>query len=76
MLGIMRYLLQFLVPLLVVIIVALVFYRNRGTPSQRSKGGAGTETPIGGLGTGTMVLILVIAAAFTIALVYGLQGFG
>ena len=71
----MRYLLQFLVPLLVVIIVALVFYRNRHAAPQRSQTGAPTDGS-GALGTGTMVLILVIAAAFTIALIYGLQGFG
>jgi hypothetical protein len=69
----MRYLLQFLVPALVVIIVALVFFRNRGTVTQQPQSAAPKEDHEGP-GTGTMILILVIAAAFTIALVYGLQG--
>lgn len=72
----MRYALQFLVPALVVIIVALVLFRNRGTTSQRSGPVAQDAPPTDGLSTGAIVLILIVAAAFTVALVYGLQGFG
>ncbi len=68
----MRYL-QILVPVLVVIIVAMVFWRNR-TSSPQQPQSAAPQAPTEGLGTGTMILILIIAAAFTIALVYGLQG--
>jgi len=70
----MRYVIQFLVPALVVIVVALVFMRNRGgAPGAAAV--AGEDPPPRPLGTGTFVTILVVAAIFTVVPVYELQGF-
>ena len=69
----MRYIVEFLLPGAIVVIVALLLFRNRAqTPTQNA---AGNQTPdaSGTLSTGTFVLILIVGAAFTVALVYALQ---
>ena len=63
---------QFLIPALVVIVVTLVLARNRGNPPAPTATAAPADT--GGLSTGTFVLILVIGAVFTVALIYALHG--
>ena len=68
----MRYVVQFLIPALVVIVVTLVLLRNRGNPPATPAAAAPADT--GGLSTGTFVLILVIGAVFTVALIYALHG--
>jgi hypothetical protein len=70
----MRYVLQLLVPALVVIVVALVLLRNRGasTPTQTA---AGAEPAPKGLSTTAFVVLLIAAALFTVVLVYELQAF-
>jgi len=70
----MRYVIQFLVPALVLIVVTLVFLRNRGgTPGAATA--ATAESGSSPIGTGTFIAILVVAAVFTVVLVYELQGF-
>ena len=66
----MRYA-QFLIPALIVIVVTLVLARNRGNPPAPPATAAPADT--GGLSTGTFVLILVIGAVFTVALIYALH---
>jgi hypothetical protein len=66
-----RYVVQLLIPALVVIVVTLVLMRNRGNPPAAP---AAAPADTGGLSTGTFVLILLIGAIFTIALVYALHG--
>src|SRR4030095_6282503 len=51
----------------------LVLVRNRGNPSTAA---AAAPADAGGLSTGTFVLILVIGAIFTVALIYALHGSG
>jgi multisubunit Na+/H+ antiporter MnhB subunit len=69
-----RYVVQFLVPALVVIVVMIVLLRNRGNPSSTASAAAPADA--GGLSTGTFVVILVIGAIFTVALIYALYGSG
>ncbi len=69
----MRYIVEFLIPGTIIVIVALLLFRNRAqAPTQPT---AGNQTPdaSGTLSTGTFVLILIVGAAFTVALVYALQ---
>jgi hypothetical protein len=70
-----RYVVQFLIPALVVIVVTLVLVRNRGNPPAPTAPAA-APADTGGLSTGTFVLILVIGAIFTVALIYALHGSG
>jgi len=70
----MRYVIQLLVPALVVIVVALVFLRNRGSMSQPPGEERSDDTPKV-LSTGAFIAILVVAATFTAVLVYELQGY-
>jgi len=71
----MRYLIEFLVPALVVIVLATLVLRNRGS-AQQPPGAQpvrkGEPEPQRLLSTGAFVTILVVAAAFTVALVYEL----
>ena len=66
-----RYVVQLLIPAFVIIVVMLVLVRNRNNPSTA---GAAAPADAGGLSTGTFVLILVIGAVFTVALIYALHG--
>lgn len=71
----MRYIIEFLLPGTIVVIVALLLFRNRTqAPTQNAAG----QTPdaSGTLSTGTFVLILIVGAAFTVALVYALHSNG
>jgi hypothetical protein len=70
----MRYVVQFLIPALVVIIVALVLVRSRGV-SAPSRAAEDVDSAPKPLSTGVFVLILLAAAVFTVVLVYALQGF-
>jgi hypothetical protein len=69
----MRYVIQLLIPALVIIVVILVMTRNRPA-APNPPPDASTEprdsTP---LSTGTFIAILVIGAVFTVALVYALH---
>ena len=69
----MRYVVQLLIPALVIIVVILVMVRNRPAapnppPDAASESRDGTP-----LSTGTFIAILVIGAVFTVALVYALH---
>jgi len=69
----MRYVVQLLIPALVIIVVILVMARNRpGTskPPSDTSSEAHDSTP---LSTGTFIVILLIGAVFTVALVYALH---
>ena len=71
----MRYIVQLLIPAMIIIVVALVLLRNRNSPASpgsSSRPAEANET----LSTGTFVAILVIGATFTIALIYALHGSG
>ena len=68
----MRYVIEFLVPAMIVIVVALVLLRNRpSTPSHATT--SQTKEDTGTLSTGTFVVILIIGATFTVALIYALH---
>jgi len=68
----MRYVIEFLIPAMIVIVVAVVLFRNRtNTPAPASASQAKDDT--GTLSTGTFLVILIIGAAFTVALVYALH---
>jgi hypothetical protein len=69
----MRYIIEFLLPGAIIVIVALLLFRNRAqSPTHNA---AATQTPdaSGTLSTGTFVLIMIVGAAFTVALVYALH---
>ena len=68
----MRYIIEFLLPGTIVVIVALLLFRNRGQSSTQNAPGGQNPDASGTLSTGTFVLILIVGAAFTIALVYAL----
>ena len=68
----MRYVVEFLVPAMVVIVLATLVLRNRPPAPQPSRKGD-TESSPRLLSTGAFVTILVVAAAFTVALVYELE---
>ena len=67
----MRYVIEFLIPAMIVIVVALVLFRNR--PDAAHATAAPTKDDTGTLSTGTFILILIIGAAFTVALIYALH---
>jgi hypothetical protein len=67
----MRYLIQFLVPALVIMVLAVLVLRNRGSAPQPSSKGEPQQQRL--LSTGAFVTIVVVAAAFTVALVYELE---
>jgi hypothetical protein len=71
----MRYIIEFLLPGTIIVIVALLLFRNRGQPTQSAAGGQNPDAS-GTLSTGTFVLILIVGAAFTVALVYALNSNG
>jgi hypothetical protein len=64
----MRYLIQFLVPAMIVIVVALIVLRGRARPQSGTDG-----EDQGPISTGAFIVILVIGAVFTIAVVYGVE---
>lgn len=68
----MRYVIEFLVPAMIVIVVAMVLFRNRpSTPAHATA--TQTKEDTGTLSTGTFVVILIIGATFTVALIYALH---
>jgi hypothetical protein len=70
-----RYVVEFLIPALVVIVAAFVLFRNR--PDQPARASANrTNDDSGTLSTGTFIVILIIGATLTVALVYALYGHG
>jgi hypothetical protein len=74
----MRYVIEFLVPALVVIVLATLVLRNRGPapqpPSSQPSNEGESESAPRLLSTSAFVTILIVAAAFTVALVYELEG--
>lgn len=67
----MRYVIEFLIPGAIVVIVALLLFRNRAhAPAHPA---AQPPDTTGTLSTGTFVLILIVGAIFTVALVYALH---
>jgi hypothetical protein len=69
----MRYVIQLLIPALVIIVVVLVMTRNRPSAPPQPPGGDTEPGDSGPLSTGTFIAILVIGAVFTVALVYALH---
>jgi hypothetical protein len=69
----MRYVIQLLIPALVIIVVVLVMTRNRPSAPPQSPRGDTESSDSGPLSTGTFIAILVIGAVFTVALVYALH---
>ena len=69
----MRYIIEFLLPGTIVLIVALLLFRNRAQTPTQSAAPAQNADASGTLSTGTFVLILIVGAAFTVALVYALH---
>ena len=68
----MRYVIEFLIPAMIVIVVAVVLFRNRtNTPAPASAPQAKDDTS--SLSTGTFLAILIIGATFTVALIYALH---
>jgi predicted membrane-bound dolichyl-phosphate-mannose-protein mannosyltransferase len=68
----MRYIVQMLIPAMIIIVVALVLMRNRNSPAA-SGSASKTAEDNATLSTGTFVAILVIGATFTVALIYALH---
>lgn len=69
----MRYVIEFLVPAMVIIVVALVLFRNRPNGAQP----VATSQPKDDgatISTGTVILVIVIGAALSVALVWALHG--
>ena len=68
----MRYVIEFLIPAMIVIVVAVVLFRNRtNTAAPASASQAKDDTS--SLSTGTFLAILIIGATFTVALIYALH---
>ncbi len=72
----MRYIVQLLIPALIVIGVALVLLRNRNSAGATRSAAKPADGDDGTLSTATFVLILVIGATFTVALIYALHTLG
>ena len=70
----MRYVIEFLIPAMVVIIAALVLFRNRPDATARAVAPAPANDDGTTLSTGTFIAILIIGAALTVALVWALHG--
>jgi hypothetical protein len=68
-----RYVVQMLIPAMVVIVVTLVLLRNRGNPPASATSTPSNPDDAGPLSTGTFVAILIIGATFTVALIYALH---
>ena len=69
----MRYVIEFLIPAMIVIVVALVLFRNRpSTPAPAASATQGNDDSAT-LSTGTFVVILIVGAVFTVALIYALH---
>lgn len=69
----MRYIIEFLVPAMIVIVVALVLIRNRpSTPAPATSVNQANDDNAT-LSTGTFIVILIVGAVFTIALIYALH---
>ncbi len=70
----MRYVIEFLIPAMIVIVVALVLFRNRPDDgAARANAAPQTKDDSATLSTGTFILILIIGAAFTVAVIYALH---
>jgi hypothetical protein len=70
--SVVRYVIEFLIPAMVVIVAALVLFRNRSDQPARASANR-TNDDSGTLSTGTFIVILIIGAALTVALVYALH---
>ena len=69
----MRYVIEFLIPIAIVVVVALMlFRRHSSTPAQTGSASAPNEATTT-LSTGAFVLILIVGAVFTVALVWALH---
>lgn|GEM_PF-1399020 len=69
----MRYIIEFLVPAMIVIVVALVLIRNRpSTPAPATSANQANDDSAT-LSTATFIVILIVGAVFTIALIYALH---
>ncbi len=68
----MRYVIEFLVPAMIVIVVALVLFRN-GPNTAAPASAPHTKDDTATLSTGTFIAILIVGATFTIALIYALH---
>ena len=69
----MRYVVEFLIPGTIVLIVALLLLRNRSQAPGQPTSAAQAPDASATLSTGTFVLILIVGAVFTVALVYALH---
>lgn len=69
----MRYVIEFLVPAMIVIVVALVLFRNRPSKPAPAASASQANDDSATLSTGTFVVILIVGAVFTIALIYALH---
>jgi hypothetical protein len=68
-----RYVVEFLIPTMVVIVAALVLFRNRTDAPARPSAPTPVNDDSATLSTGTFITILIIGAALTVALVYALH---
>jgi len=68
-----RYVIEFLIPAMVVIVAALVLYRNRPDGAARASAPSPANDDGSTLSTGTFIAILIIGATLTVALVYALR---
>ena len=69
----MRYVIEFLIPAMVVIVAALVLYRSRPDAPARASAPSPSNEDGNTLSTGTFITILIIGATLTVALVYALR---
>jgi hypothetical protein len=69
-----RYVIELLIPAMVVIVAALVLFRNRPGTTARTDAPAPANDDGATLSTGTFIAILIIGAALTVALVWALHG--
>ena len=69
----MRYIVQLLIPALIITVVVLAVTRNRNNPAASAAATPANHDETGPLSTGTFMAILVIGAVFTVALVYALH---
>ena len=69
----MRYVIEFLIPAMIVIVVALVLLRNRPSTPTAATSATQANDDSATLSTGTFVVILIVGAVFTVALIYALH---
>jgi len=68
-----RYVIEFLIPAMVVIIAALVLFRNPPDATARASAPTPANDDGATLSTGTFIAILIIGAALTVGLVWALH---